>query len=189
MSDEDFNSVIRDQFPSGDWQRFVISANDSWIVSDNEQEANAAPDSWNSCWDNKVWSRLPEGFRFHGDVLLLVSFKDIPAAVDDFFSALRRVLKHDLKMRAEHEARLRGLPNVISIARTPDGKVAVGSDGNARAAKVCGECNKPNCELRCGGCRQIRYCDRVCQSRHWGQHKHHCTRSVEAQQRAAAERK
>ena len=38
----------------------------------------------------------------------------------------------------------------------------------------CGHCHKIQALYRCGGCRQIRYCDRECQQKHWREHQKDC---------------
>jgi hypothetical protein len=39
---------------------------------------------------------------------------------------------------------------------------------------------------RCGGCRQVRYCTKECQKRHWGKHKGVCKQLKEQAAAAAA---
>lgn len=53
------------------------------------------------------------------------------------------------------------------------------------ASTVRKNCREPTCTknttkfLTCGGCRQARYCDRICQKKHWKAHKQECKDCVE----------
>ena len=52
--------------------------------------------------------------------------------------------------------------------------------------KFCGACNKPGSQqlspLRCGQCRAVYYCNRVCQRRAWKTHKRACKEAAAAWQ-------
>ena len=49
-----------------------------------------------------------------------------------------------------------------------------------RRGNKCGHCGKSCGNLCCAACGQVRYCDRVCQKRHWKEHKGPCARRLEA---------
>lgn len=40
--------------------------------------------------------------------------------------------------------------------------------------KRCGECYKENAPKKCGRCKTIRYCNEICQRKHWENHKNTC---------------
>jgi hypothetical protein len=44
-----------------------------------------------------------------------------------------------------------------------------------RAWLSCGECGKNRSDMKvCGGCREVRYCDKDCQRSHWAVHRKKC---------------
>jgi hypothetical protein len=49
---------------------------------------------------------------------------------------------------------------------TPVQKVAL--------SKICGHCNTEHCQLRCGGCKIVYYCNKKCQTTSWPTHKLIC---------------
>lgn len=44
--------------------------------------------------------------------------------------------------------------------------------------KWCLACQKRGCDLKCGGCKSIYFCNRECQAKAWPIHKAHCGRDL-----------
>ena len=67
---------------------------------------------------------------------------------------------------------------------SPNGEGMVGA--SVGLLKFCGACNKPGSQqlspLRCGQCRAVYYCNRVCQRRAWKTHKRACKEAAAAWQ-------
>lgn len=40
--------------------------------------------------------------------------------------------------------------------------------------KICIVCKRKNVKFECGGCGQVRYCDKICRDKHWSEHKELC---------------
>ena len=53
--------------------------------------------------------------------------------------------------------------------------------------KACGECGAPDCDRKCA-CKQIYYCDKKCQNKHWEQHKWRCLWQWDKNVKAAEEK-
>lgn len=41
-------------------------------------------------------------------------------------------------------------------------------------AKICAQCSKQDCQMRCSKCQAIYYCSPKCQKKHWAKHKFAC---------------
>ena len=50
-------------------------------------------------------------------------------------------------------------------------------ENKLKLSNLCSHCNKhPENALRCGGCKEAKYCNKDCQAKHWGAHREECKR-------------
>lgn len=51
---------------------------------------------------------------------------------------------------------------------------------SAQKGTLCALCYKPNCDLQCSKCLNIRYCSRQCQVANWKKHKIECQSNADS---------
>ena len=62
------------------------------------------------------------------------------------------------------------------------------SMGESKAPRVCHLCGLAS-TVKCGGCREARYCTRACQKAHWREHKLLCQQIQAKRDKKAARRR